>query len=974
MEPVVDAIQTAAATLSDTDSHTSATAWTASQLRSAANITQYAPSAMDLVLAGPRMVMKIGSFAFVTIPEAVDSALGLGFTQRVIPAATTANDMGLAAGGASVTTAVAAAAPEILADTTSESISTRLSMESARSFGNIFGYATSKWALTCVVMAVVLNRTHVYASTRRNLTLGWKLRLALRIAPIAMFAYQAQVLMQSIQCQTSPDFALLRWNNATRKSDLLFTQNGGMLHTVSSVLTLGSSDAQSCRAIGMVPDEYATANPGPQNLTGSLSLLWPLFETLCFSQFVETLSCAVQGRQVAAETGMTLFEHSLAFAEADASASNQLGWGSSGGAKPVGRVPMNLTYNSDIDAAKVAIKRSKILSRLNTPPEVLVVGFISSMNHLTSHILGVFNLQGRLRLISTGFWGLMFMGTLIWSFFSFSIDDDGNHSLLRFPTVCIIGFIPHMLVLGGIVACSIVYGLALLLSAMALPAHGRTAGQSILQRFTTAHQNLQANVPLSSVRINLHMDFYSSLLKVGFNALTMASEAVYLNESKDVTVTQRTWLEMERLQEIENNSQRWSGRALQQYGDDEVADELGLVTSTDRPMDLLRNSTSGFAQERVAGENTTSRPFNRLARDGIGATERSGRWIMAFELFTGIGKLMLAWFATVVIVLFAKVGLNIRPRWLTKYIGEKANKTSNEGRDELALKTLNFWLLGSDGELRLPKDDHVDVEVEIRNRLKMGQRTWGATDEERLNDTLYSWWRQGGWWGGEDNSGDFKPAQVPDEDTTSVVSISTNASDAGWQSDNSNDDGLRTPTQRSPVYSREATPLTDTPLDPSSLARLLNPLTPAQREESRILAKHLSSDTICTRARYQQQNMHERARVVVSTRQRPANFRSASTSGKLTAEEEAQILEYLIITRREAQAGAKSSWAEGGQGMGDDGPQCVVCQSAPRSIIVWPCRCLSLCDDCRVTLAMNNFDKCVCCRQDVNSFSRIFVP
>jgi len=51
-----------------------------------------------------------------------------------------------------------------------------------------------------------------------------------------------------------------------------------------------------------------------------------------------------------------------------------------------------------------------------------------------------------------------------------------------------------------------------------------------------------------------------------------------------------------------------------------------------------------------------------------------------------------------------------------------------------------------------------------------------------------------------------------------------------------------------------------------------------------------------------------------------------------------------------------------------------VCQSAPRTIIVWPCRCLSLCDDCRVSLAMNNFDKCVCCRREVTSFSRIYVP
>ena len=74
---------------------------------------------------------------------------------------------------------------------------------------------------------------------------------------------------------------------------------------------LGTSDADSCRAVNMVPTEYNSLSERPIDLTGSLSLLWPLFESFCFSQFVETLSCAVQGRQVAAETGMTLFEHSL---------------------------------------------------------------------------------------------------------------------------------------------------------------------------------------------------------------------------------------------------------------------------------------------------------------------------------------------------------------------------------------------------------------------------------------------------------------------------------------------------------------------------------------------------------------------------------------------------------------------------------------------------------------------------------------
>jgi hypothetical protein len=131
-----------------------------------------------------------------------------------------------------------------------------------------------------------------------------------------------------------------------------------------------------------------------------------------------------------------------------------------------------------------------------------------------------------------------------------------------------------------------------------------------------------------------------------------------------------------------------------------------------------------------------------------------------------------------------------------------------------------------------------------------------------------------------------------------------------------------------------------------------------------------------TRSRYQTLTQRERAKVLTSTLHRPSGFPSTH---KLSPEEEARLLEHLIISRRAFHASTNSndgekSWANGASGMGENGPQCVVCQSSPRSIIVWPCRCLSLCDDCRVTLAMNNFDKCVCCRRDVGSFSRIFVP
>lgn len=964
------------------------------------NVSQYVPSAKDLALAGPRMFRRIGSL--LTVPEAVDNIFGARMG-RIIPEATGAGFFDAATTAATTADAVrevARAGTEILVDVDqhSEGIAARFSIEGARSLGSVFSYATSKWAVCCIVMAIILNRTHIYASMRRHLTLPWKVRLALRLVPITLLVVQARWLLQSIQCQTSPDFSMLRWGNASKSSELMFTQNGGLLHTLSSQLLFGATDADSCIAIQMIPpyydEEIANASPNgkmpPPELTGSLSLLWPLFKTFSISQLIETVSCAVQGRQVAAENGMTLFEHSLAFAEADAAIGQQLGWGTFGGTK----IAHTVNGTGHGDGTQIAITRSMIMKRVNTTPEVLAIGFLSAMNHITSHVLAIFNLQGRLRLINTGFWGLSFMSIIVWSVLSFSIDDLPNQSLLRFPTVSIVGFIPHVLVLCGIIACSIIYAAALVLSVLSPPDardgtpevdYALQEQSTFMQRIMVAHQNMQANIPLSGIRITMHMDFYTALLRTGFSVMTMASEAVYLNESRAVSVKQRTWLEEERLREIETAGAQWLGPSFRAHDphsafSDGLANGVGLVAAKDQPMSLLSKSSSGYAREMTAQKVTKTSAHERTIRDGVGATERSGRWIMALDFFLGINRLILSWWASLVLKFMAKIGFQTRPRvllWLVRRPKSGATETKPENEDKA--DPLNFWLLSKDGELMLPKDEHVDVEAEMRRRLQSDQLHWDDTEEKKLDANLYGWWLNGGWWGSDDASGTFAPKEKDvDEDTTSMVSFSTSASEMDWESDNETEDGRRTPTQRSPQFSREGTPFHDTPLSPADLAQLLHPKTPEQRAEAQALAAHLTNDNIMTRSRFRDQIQRDRAKVLTSTNIRPANF-SPSHPGKLTAEEEAQILEHLIITRRNFQAETASqnkttSWAEGASGMGEGGPQCVVCQSAPRSIIVWPCRCLSLCDDCRVTLAMNNFDKCVCCRRDVASFSRIFVP
>lgn len=962
------------------------------------NMTRLAPSLEDLFLAGPRIIWKLGRLG---------SFDGLG--QRVVPESTGAGTETIfhvtTAAGETSTLIQSVLAPTVT-DTANRDPAAfaRFSMEGARGLGSIFSYVTSKWALSCIIMAVIFNRAQIFAATRRRLRLRWQVRLALRLPILLVLLSQARGLLQSIQCQTSPDFADMRWGNASKSSDLMFSHSDTLLHGVSSTLLFGASDRASCEAIRMVPWD---SREQPE-LVGSLSRLWPLFATFCFSQFVEVVSATVQGRPTCFETGMTLFEHSLAFAEADAAISNQLGWG---------LFTNGSSASSSTVGATIAVTRSMIMKRVNTPPEVLLVGFLSAMGHITSHVLGVFNAQPRFRLISTGFWGVCFMAGLVHSAVTFSLDDASSQGFLRYPTVCIISNIPHILVLGGILACAFIYAVALVLSALAGPETGPDGHRlSMSQRLALAHGNMQANVSLSDIRIRMDMDFYTALLRAGFGAITMASEAVYLNEDHHVNLKRDTWLEDDRFREVEELRMQWLSGGVPGSRFDSVG-AIGLVPIKDGQA----HAASGFARERAAQNIPKNNASARRARDGVGAAERSGRWLMAFEYVMYINRLLLTTWALITLRFLSFLGIRNPPRWIRWLsLRPKGEAQKDQSTSQRSRSSRPDWVTTSvDDEIspfNIPRSSRVDTEAEFRRRIPQ--------EDAELDSKLYRWWLIGGWWGNTDTSGDYTPTNPPDDlddpnfDTTSVISatetdLSTDndhwppsPGDSGWISDPNDsdldldDDGQRTPTQSHPTTTfasqlraaREQTPLLDTPIAPADLARLLHPQSPEDREEARTLAAHLASPGILTRSRFRQHEARTRARVLLTS--------ATATGGRpapvsMSPDEEAQRLEQLLLSRRRrhqhanptrttapsygdgdaaATTAGTESWATGAAGLGPDGPQCVVCQSAPRTIIVWPCRCLSLCDECRVSLALNNFEKCVCCRREVVSFSRIYVP
>ncbi|KAM3162739.1 hypothetical protein ACU8KH_03000 [Lachancea thermotolerans] len=50
---------------------------------------------------------------------------------------------------------------------------------------------------------------------------------------------------------------------------------------------------------------------------------------------------------------------------------------------------------------------------------------------------------------------------------------------------------------------------------------------------------------------------------------------------------------------------------------------------------------------------------------------------------------------------------------------------------------------------------------------------------------------------------------------------------------------------------------------------------------------------------------------------------------------------------------------------------CVVCKTNTRNIVLWPCKCFALCEECRVSLGLRGFKTCICCRTDVRGYSKI---
>jgi hypothetical protein len=182
-----------------------------------------------------------------------------------------------------------------------------------------------------------------------------------------------------------------------------------------------------------------------------------------------------------------------------------------------------------------------------------------------------------------------------------------------------------------------------------------------------------------------------------------------------------------------------------------MAGEVNLV-ATKLPREHYKKN--GFAREQAASKVGKSKTNTRAIRD-VDASSRSGRWISALEIVWGIVKVLAYWLAIMLHNILCRAGIRDRPRWLLSVVRrQNLGNKSDKGWEEKHPSTSELWMLGN-GEL-LPKDENVDVEVEMRKRFK-GNKVWDHSDEMELESSLYGWWLAGGWWGEKDSIGTYKP-------------------------------------------------------------------------------------------------------------------------------------------------------------------------------------------------------------------------
>lgn len=269
-------------------------------------------------------------------------------------------------------------------------------------FGRIAMYCCSMYGITCLFMALLINRILVIASVNNVRWITWKKisTVFLRIIMISSLVYQLRNVF----------IALNVLKNLGGSSQISWLLN----LIPDSMFAYNPANHSDSRYMN-TPSDMIMVGP-------STDMNWPIFLNFCSLVAVETFSLTIFGEKPFTELGITIFEHSLAYQEF---------CGSSG------------IFFSRFQTSRKGHERPT--------EQLLIISLLSILAHLNVHIGSVLN-GNKYRLVP-----LTILGLLHIFYFGMNIF---NRRLLEFPWILIITTLPQIGVVGVILLCLTIFGFA----------------------------------------------------------------------------------------------------------------------------------------------------------------------------------------------------------------------------------------------------------------------------------------------------------------------------------------------------------------------------------------------------------------------------------------------------------------------------------------------------------------------------------
>ncbi|VVT49274.1 uncharacterized protein SAPINGB_P002190 [Magnusiomyces paraingens] len=866
--------------------------------------------------------------------------------------------------------------------------------------GALMLYLISPFSILCIVMALILNRTIAFATTRRPVVLSLASRLMLRSLAVYLLFCRIYSLIQAMTCpktgSTSPTYVKLKT---------------------------------------YIPSYFAL-KPGQD--CPSPSILWNLYGSICAGHFIETFSNAIQGLPPYSESGMTLFEYSMAFQE---------------------------------------VQSSHYMSM-----ETLVLSLILSLSLITSHIFGAFNLQDY-RLIPSTFFGLLFL-----SYFGYSIVIG---RLFYFPTVCIIGYLPQLVLCTIIAICGAIYGLASFFSGgqRNLRTSFRTVPISLSEDFYTCLVKvgvIALTTATKATYLNESVTLTHPLMTwVDKKALEDSGKKSNVDEwpfgDKNgdilcpplVTVAPDGKTVVDRPDakaEILKLRKAGKLRSLKSPYDNEVPIPANVETPPNDFKAEIDLDDSSDQQDENEYHNTSAE-YAFEADKGRDRFRTTYRILIVFGMLRGVTIILSS-----LVIRFAMRYLGLK--YLFKFVfGRDYNEDNNREETQRMLNILknqNKELFRKVSDNNSYSEDGNESDDEMTAYLKKGFKLYEKLksdylyqnlDEEAVDDdddyedideygniiekqntskskvrkTLKSEKPGKAYmnllWGYLLPECDDSEDYVPDENFDNLENDDGYSTDEyGYEYESDYDGQHQESRQRvrqlrrrnvknyvdqvsqqrlSAFSDPDATTKTEVVISDDSrstlselydlliptqedLLALLAPQNSEQIERRRMLISHLQgAASLVSGAEAPRVDISSITRGLLRSSILASNGANSSQSSAASSScasptptdvgHEGCSERHLIVTRSRY---AEIEWDDmqtllqtinerRKKYVADDEVRetlCVVCQGASREIILWPCKCFALCEDCRLTLAMKSFKSCVCCRRKVKSFSKIFVP